>query len=294
MRRSSRMLACAVSLANAVAVAEGAQSADDGEERPCLECHQAVSQAFAGTRMARAATGSDFVAEWRETGYPPYCLGCHAPSGGEGLVCSDCHGAGPHPYPKVEVPGACGRCHDAPGESTVRRFLEGPAHRHGLGCLDCHTGDDSDGADHAFQGPSVEGYLDRIAEVRVFLRRNATASRAAIVRIAHKAGHGLPGGTTGRSVWLLVRGIKLGGESAWQETVRFGWEHQPDGSWLDRTLAPGRPAILEFARPERSNAVRLRVELWYRFLPGPLDEPDPRAVLLSSAEVDLLHGQIEP
>jgi len=294
MPGSSRLLACGVALANAVAVGGGAQSMDKRDEMPCFECHTSINEAFAGTRMAGAASSADFSAEWRRMDRPAYCLGCHAPSGGKGLICSDCHGAGPHPYPKVEVPAVCGRCHDAPGESTVRRFLAAPAARRGVGCLDCHLGDVSEGADHAFQGPTVKGFLDGVAEVRVFLREEGSAPRVAIVRITHKAGHALPGGTTGRSLWLLVQGVKADGEEAWRETVRFGWEHHPDGSWLDRTLPPGRPAILELDRPERAEAVRLRAELWYRFRPGPLDEPDPRAVLLSHLKLDLLHEQIEP
>lgn len=237
--------------------------------------------------MADAASGTDFLAEWDKAGRPDWCGNCHAPSGGRGLVCADCHGTGPHPYPKLQAPGICARCHDAPGESTVRRFLAGPAARRGEDCLTCHLPDPAPGADHAFQGPTVPGFLDGAATVRVFLRAEESGGATAVLQIRHRAGHALPGGTTGRSVWLLARGLNGDGEEAWTETVRFGWEHHPDRGWLDRTLPPGRPAVIELPGPRRGGAVRLRAELWYRFQPGPFFKPDPRAVRLDLVQVDL-------
>lgn len=237
--------------------------------------------------MAEAASGSDFLVEWREKGRPDWCANCHAPSGGKGVVCADCHGSGPHPYPKLQVPGICARCHDAPGESTVRRFLAGPAARRGEDCLNCHLPDTSPGAGHAFPGPSVPGFLDGVATARVFLREEESGGATAVLQIRHKAGHALPGGTTGRSVWLLMQGINAGGEEAWMETVRFGWEHHPERGWLDRTLPPGRPAVIELPGLRRGGAVRLSVELWYRFRPGPFLQLDPRAVRLDQVQVGL-------
>jgi len=263
------------------------QSAEQREGRPCVDCHEAISRAFAVTRMADAASSTDFLAEWGEKGRPDWCANCHAPSGGRGLVCDDCHGTGPHPYPKLQAPGICARCHDAPGESTVRRFLEGPAARRGEDCLKCHLPDTAPGADHAFQGPTVPGFLDGVATVRIFLRAEESGGTTAVLRIGHRAGHALPGGTTGRSVWLLVRGLDADGEEAWTETVRFGWEHHPDRGWLDHTLPPGRPAVIEVPELRRGGAIRLRTELWYRFQPGPFFQPDPRAVRLDQVQIDL-------
>lgn len=169
----------------------------------------------------------------------------------------------------------------------MRRFLAGPAAHRGEDCLNCHLLEDSAGGDHAFQGPSVPGFLDGVAAVRAFLREEESGGTTAVFQITHRAGHALPGGTTGRSVWLLVQGIKADGAEAWRETVRFGWEHHPDRGWLDRTLPPGRPAVLELPGLRRGGTVRLRAELWYRFQPGPFFEPDPRAVRLDQVQVDL-------
>lgn len=263
----------------------------DREGRPCAGCHDAIVNAFAGTRMAGAASGSDYLAEWAEKGKVTSCLNCHAPSGNRGLGCADCHGSAGHPYPRVEVPEACARCHDAPGENTVRGFLRGPAPARGQDCLSCHVPDTSPGQDHRFQGPSAPGFLEGVASLRAFLRWEEAPGTTAIIQITHKAGHSLPGGTTGRSVWLVVAGCTAEGGESWRETARFGWEHHPDRGWLDRTLPAGGPAVIELPHSGRGGAVRLRAELWYRFRPGPIDEPDPRALMLSA--VDLLLGSPE-
>lgn len=267
--------------------AEQSVASEQREGRPCIECHREIGVAFAGTRMAEAASGAAYLDEWVGRGRPAWCVRCHAPSGGKGLVCADCHGAGPHPYPKLLTPDVCARCHDAPGESTVRRFLAGPAPRRGEDCLSCHISEAPPGADHAFQGPSAPGFLEAVASLRVFLRGSATEDGVAVLQIRHRAGHALPGGTTGRSVWLLVEGIRADGTEAWKETVRYGWEHHPDRGWIDRTLPPGRSAVIELTGLRRGGAVTLSAELWYRFRPGPFLDPDPRAVRLDQVQVEL-------
>lgn len=254
---------------------------------PCVQCHASISVSFANTRMARAASGSAFVGEWNANGRAPHCMRCHAPSGGPGLVCGDCHGQGPHPYPEVQVPDACARCHDAPGENTVRRFQGSPAAVRGEDCIGCHLPVNGIGTDHAFSGPTTPGFLDQVATIRAFLRRDESGELTAVLQIAHRAGHALPGGTTGRSVWLLIQGLRDDGIEVWRETIRFGWEHHPDRGWIDRTLPPGRPATIELSNPQREGAVGLRLELWYRFRPGPLAETDPRSVRLDQQQIGL-------
>lgn len=263
----------------------GIGSTDERERRPCVECHRGIVRAFASTRMAQAASSAEFLQEWRENKQPAYCMSCHSPGSGPGLVCSDCHGDGPHPYSKVPVPQVCARCHDAPGENTVRRFLESAAARSGKLCLDCHLVDTAAGADHSFAGPSLPGFLNNRASIQLFLRSDPGPTRTAVIRVTHQAGHALPGGTTGRSVWLVVKGMGADDREAWREELRFGWYHHPERGWLDHTLPPDRPVLLELPAVDRNGAEHLEAQLIYRFRPGPLNAPDPNAVLLDQAEI---------
>lgn len=262
-------------------------TAADKETRPCAECHIEIAAGYADTRMARAATGGQFRKEWQDQDTPEYCMNCHAPSGGNGLICADCHGQGPHPYQALKVPEVCARCHDAPGENTVRSFRQSSAAREGKDCLNCHLPDKKTGADHRFEGPSVSGFLEQVAKLRLLLRREKPQGMTAVIQVSHRAGHALPGGTTGRSVWLVVKGLKRNGADAWTEQVRFGWEHHPEQGWLDRTLQSGRTAVLELARLKRNDTVRIKAELRYRFRPGPINIDDPREVQLDAVELEL-------
>ena len=260
------------------------------DTRACSECHPRISRDFATTRMARAAAGGPFRRQWQAQGRPAYCLACHSPTRGTGLVCSDCHGSQGHPYPTVRVPEICARCHDAPGENTIRRFRESPAARQGRDCLDCHLPPDARRTDHRFIGPSKPAFLEGIARIRLAMRREAHGRRVLLVRINHRAGHALPGGTTGRSVWLVVSGRKHDGRPTWQQTFRFGWEHAGDGTWRDRTLPPDRPTVTELPLPAADGTAQVHAELRYRFAPGPLTQPDPREVDLDTAELRLPVG----
>ena len=281
------VLTCALLALSGATVAAGPEIEPPKEGRPCTECHPTISRAFSTTRMAHAAASADFVTEWNANGRAAYCIRCHAPSGGEGLVCADCHGPGPHPYPRVPVPQVCSHCHDAPGENTVRSFLSSPAAGRNEDCLSCHLESDTGGPDHAFRGPLTPGFLDDVARVRVFLRRDSPGVTTAVLQITHKAGHALPGGTTGRSVWLTVEGFRRDDTVAWRESIRFGWEHHPGEGWFDRTLPAGRPVVLELPNAARNQADHLRATLWYRFRAGPLEDHDPRTVLLHAQEMGL-------
>ena len=284
MRSWFSVLVCALTGAAVPAATE----LPSREGQPCIDCHEEIIRSFNTTRMAAAATSTDYVAAWNASERASHCTGCHAPSGGKGLICADCHGPGPHPYPELSVPRNCARCHDAPGENTVRSFMKGPAVKRGQDCLSCHLETDRPDRDHGFRGPSTPGFLRDVASVQAFLRKNPDGDTTALLRVAHKAGHALPGGTTGRSVWLIVTGIRDDGAEAWRESIRFGWEHHPDQGWVDRTLPAGRPITLELPNPVRNQARRLLAALWYRFRPGPFEEHDPRQVRLDVQEMGLV------
>lgn len=221
----------------------------------CLDCHREQAEEFSRTVMARAAANPVFQAEWAAGGKDPACLGCHAPSGGQGLGCVDCHGTGEHPYAPVAVPQVCARCHDAPGEATVRTFRASLAARAGKTCLDCHLAEGK--GHHAFRGASDAGFLSGAARVRLMMRGDTL-----LTIVDHRAGHGFPGGTTGRAVWLVVRGVDRQGLAVWEETKRFGW--LTDGhSWQDHTLGPDRNGMLEVQSPQRDGAVAVDARLLY-------------------------------
>lgn len=236
----------------------------------CSACHRREADEFARSAMARAASSPDFHASQSETGQSGTCRSCHAPSGGNGLVCGDCHGADGHGRATGLAAEVCARCHDAPGENTVRSAAAG------TDCRVCHA------AGHDFQGPSQPGFLDGVARLDLHLRRE-TENWTALLRISHRAGHALPGGTTGRSVWVEIVGRNERGLPVWRDLRRFGWVRDGQGHWKDLSLVRGRPAIVEFAIPNRSGALFVEARAVYRFRPGPFDEPDPRAVVLDSA-----------
>jgi len=251
----------------------------------CSDCHPDQAASFSRSAMAGAATSESFVAEQSTVSRPQRCLRCHAPGGGAGVACVDCHGSGPHPYPRLKQPEVCGRCHDAPGENTVRSFRSSAAAAAGQRCSDCHAKKEGRFS-HDFRGPTRSGFLQGIASLRVFLRTDPD-NLVAIVLIQHRAGHALPGGTTGRAVWLQMLGRDQAGIPVWEKNYRFGWERQADGRWLDKTLSPGAPTRVELPLAMLSELRSLRVELIYRFRPGPLDADDPAAVILDTMEIEL-------
>ncbi len=250
----------------------------------CADCHPEQVASFGHSAMASAATGAAFLAEQAAASRPRRCLRCHAPGGGPGVTCADCHGDGPHPYPQVRQPAACGRCHDAAGENTLRSYRSSPAAAAGRRCSDCHALTEGRFS-HDFRGPTRNGFLEGVATLRAFLRTDPEAP-VVVVRIHHRAGHALPGGTTGRAVWLRLQGLDRAGNRLWEEVRRFGWEHRTDGRWLDRTLPPGVPVLLELPVVTGSALHTLRLQLIYRFRPGPLDAEDSAAVILDGMDIE--------
>ena len=262
-------------------------SSDPREQRRCGECHVREQAEFNRSRMAVAARTPDFLDEWAEKGRPTACLDCHDPGRNGGVTCIDCHGTGGHPYPRMAVPRVCGQCHDAPGESTLRQYWKSPAARKGRDCLDCHLEED---VGHDFRGPSRPGFLQGVARLKIALRRDE-GGYTALVRVRHRAGHALPGGTTGRAVWLVVEAVSGEGKPVAKSMFRFGWYHDPEKGWQDRTLPPGPDKVIEVPLPRGEPFRAVRAMLIYRFEPGGLDQPDPRQVVLARVRFELPEQQ---
>lgn len=254
----------------------GGVGATADRDNACAACHPRQQAEFQQSRMAIAAETATFREEWRQNGSPESCLRCHSPTGSAGVTCIDCHGLSAHPYPRVQVPAACAPCHDAPGEITLRSFRNSPAARRGDDCLTCHLPDAS--FSHDFQGPTRPGFLQGIATLTIAFRRDPGGDTA-LIRIRHKAGHALPGGTTGRSVWLLVEQLDSRGRRLEDRQYRFGWLHSITAGWRENTLPPGVGKVVE--TPLHGASRRIRVKLIYRFRAGGLDVEDLGQVVLA-------------
>lgn len=248
-----------------------------GEPSHCPDCHRQEHEAFQRSLMAIAASTADFLREWEGKGRTERCLTCHAPSGGKGVECRDCHGDAGHPYPRLDTPQVCARCHDAPGELTVRSYEQSSAARRGERCSDCHLPPAGDS--HDFIGPQRSGFMTGVARLRLSLRRDEK-SYTLLVKITHRAGHAMPGGTTGRSVWLLVDTLAKEGRRLSRSALRFGWTHDTDQGWQDMTLPPGPGKVIEIPLKADVEAASIEASLIYRFQPGPLEVPDPRELEL--------------
>jgi len=175
----------------------------------------------------------------------------------------DCHSASGHPYATVSVPGACGHCHDAPGENTLRSHALYRERGGNRDCLDCHA-KEGDRISHEFAGASRPGFLDGVAELRFFVRESPGIWNL-LATIQHRAGHALPGGTTGRSVWLVISGLDTEENVLWKKYKRFGWLRTLDGAWLDKTLPPLESTGVEMTVVKKPAVQRIRAELIYRF-----------------------------
>jgi hypothetical protein len=245
------------------------------ETAPCGDCHPRQQAGFQRSRMAMAARTPAFLEEWRQKGRPDTCFACHAPTRGAGVACTDCHGSAGHPYPGLSLPAVCAPCHDAPGELTLRSFRDSPAARRGEDCLSCHL--PGEGFSHDFRGPRRRGFLQGIATLAIAFRREP-AGDTALLRIRHRAGHALPGGTTGRAVWLLVEQRDVGGRVVAERHYRFGWLHSPTAGWRENSLPPGVGKVVEVPLHEAAGVIRAK--LIYRLRAGGLEIADPDQVVL--------------
>lgn len=245
------------------------------EGETCADCHPRQQAEFLQSRMAEAARTAAFLDEWRQKGEPESCFGCHSPTRSEGVACVDCHGSATHPYPRLNVPAVCAPCHDAPGEITLLSYHDSSAARRGEDCLTCHLQESA--GRHDFQGPTRPGFLRDIASLTIAFRRDAEGD-AALLRLRHKAGHALPGGTTGRAVWLVVEQADRQRRVLDTRYYRFGWLHSPETGWQDNTLAAGVGKVIEV--PLHEGATTIHAKLIYRFRAGGLDIADPDQVVL--------------
>ena len=258
----------------------------EGQNLSCEECHQQSNEEYLRSRMAVAATTSTFLQEWETKDRPHICLSCHSPTAGPGITCADCHRGSEHPFGKIADPETCATCHDAPGEVTLRSFHRSGSARRGKLCVDCHLAPDQSG--HEFLGPSTPGFLDKKVFLGVSLRREMN-EQIAIFDIRHQAGHALPGGTTGRSVWLIVEILDNSGRITERHTHRFGWFHDPEQGWLDKTLPPDSRKIVELPLGEVRGG-QLQAKLVYRFVAGDLSKFDLDQVTLDQLSVELVSG----
>lgn len=279
-----KRLICLAVIVLALLAVQEASSSEPELQQSCNDCHKTEQDEYDHSRMAVAAKTPTFLKEWQGKGSSPGCLDCHAPSGGDGVTCVDCHGSGDHPYPKLEIPQVCSNCHDAPGEVTVRSFLDSPAARQGKDCLDCHL--EGRPSSHDFRGPSRPGFLEGVASLKISMRRDQ-GGYVALIRVGHSAGHALPGGTTGRSVWLVVEMRDRKGILTNRSRLRFGWRHDSKNDWTNRTLPAGPGKVIEVPVSAENSSGTVQATLIYRFLPGDLERSDPDQVILARARFEL-------
>ena len=116
--------------------------------------------------------------------------------------------------------GPTSAARDAPGEVAVATFRHAPAAARGVDCLDCHAA--TDRTDHRFPGPrTAPAMLEGAALLEMHLRRRDDGWHL-LVRISNRAGHAIPGGTTGRALWLEVCGRTADGAETGCRHRRFG------------------------------------------------------------------------
>ncbi len=243
----------------------------------CESCHSEQTESYQRSKMAIAAQTVTFINEWNQKGQPDRCFNCHSPSLTQGVVCTDCHQGANHPFNLATDINICSRCHDAPGEITLRSYYQSPSSRKGERCSACHLNIKVSG--HEFLGPSTPGFLKGVARLDIALRIEGDDT-IAIVSINHNAGHAVPGGTTGRSVWLLADQFNDAGEVMRLSETRFGWQDHQQQGWKDNTLPAGCSTVVEIPVDSDPKLDKLRVKLIYRFEPGLLQSKDTKQFTL--------------
>ena len=261
--------------------------ADTDNRDDCVRCHAQAVQSYQHSQMARAASTPGFVKEWQQNDHAEYCLECHSPSKTQGIVCQDCHAQDLHTVKSVIDETLCAQCHHASGENTFRTFIQSPAARQGAGCISCHLNFEKTG--HEFIGPSTVGFMQGVASLRLSIRKQQDELMA-IVQIRHTAGHALPGGTTGRSVWVVVEPYDQDCRLISSSHARFGWMRTMKNHMLDNSLAPGKTEVLEFPFPALEKVAGIRARMWYRFVPGALINEDNKQILLDEKRYQLKQG----
>ncbi len=262
-------------------------AADNDNRGNCIDCHQDAVQSYQRSQMARAASTPDFMREWQQNGRAEKCLDCHSPSRTQGIMCQDCHAQDLHTVKSVIDETLCAQCHHASGENTFRTYIHSPAGKQGISCVSCHLNFEQTG--HEFIGPSTAGFLQGVASLRLSIRKQQD-ELSAIVQIRHTAGHALPGGTTGRSVWVVFESYDEDCRVIASSYARFGWMQSIKPHMIDNSLAPGKTALLEFPVSALEKVAAIRVRMLYRFVPGALNNEDDKQVLLDEKRYQLRPG----
>ena len=162
--------------------------------------------------------------------------------------------------------------------------VQSPSALKGEDCSDCHM--DMALFGHEFIGPTTPGFLEGIAKLSVAFRQDKDNTMA-LISIRHIAGHALPGGTTGRSVWLVTNEMDSNGHITNTTSTRFGWINHETAKWRENTLPAGRNTVVEVPLSNMNRTRLLRIKLIYRFLPGILDAIDSEQVILDELEFSL-------
>tara|TARA_R110002167_G_scaffold213760_8_gene418387 strand:+ start:527 stop:1372 length:846 start_codon:yes stop_codon:yes gene_type:complete len=245
-------------------MASATAAAPDNAKSDCAQCHPFEVQTYQQSAMSRAAQTTSFKAQWQNAGHLDTCLDCHAPSNNQGVNCNDCHGESIHLNQATMDSNVCARCHDAALENTYRHYRRRPTALSEARCIDCHMRPSPLGVDHYFRGLDSP---DLLAEA-VTLRWLIPDTREPTIQlfIKNQTAHAIPGGTSGRALWLLIKSHRVD----WRALQRFGWLQTEQKLWVDHSLPPGVNR-LEFQIP---TATLTReppdLALWLQTVPGQL------------------------
>jgi len=243
----------------------------------CNRCHLATVTSYERSQMANAAIGQEFLKHWKNDDQSEKCLLCHSPSNTRGIICQDCHSGDGHQQGLADEVSVCARCHDAPGENTVRSYRKSMASMQGLVCTSCHL--DFKNTGHEFLGPSTPGFMTDVVNLKLSLRKQQNELNV-IIQIRHKAGHSLPGGTIGRSVWLKIDAFDRYCRVIESSQVRFGWLKTQHGDMIDNSLLAAKTKMIEIPILDREKTAGIDARMIYRFAPGAIDLMDEREILL--------------
>ncbi len=237
----------------------------DNDKSNCAQCHPFEVKTFHQSAMSRAAQTANFKEQWQDADNAIACLDCHAPSSAHGVTCNDCHGESIHLKVTATMDtDVCARCHDAPLENTYRHYRSRPAALAKANCIDCHMRPSDLGIDHNFRGPDSPDLLSKAVTLRWLVQEAGDPSIYLIIK--NRTAHAIPGGTSGRSLWLLIK--NQSGE--WQPMQRFGWLQTERKYWIDYSLPPGVNR-LRFQIPEEGLSIdQPKLALWLQIAPGKL------------------------